>query len=147
MLQFNNMICNDNDERDPAKARAIDHSHRGFTQEVEDHRTRVLPHPSRGGSRGYPMWERTGPWEPILQHRTTSTGMIPLDARLSPYAGGKIDLFLAGWQVEPMRRLTFAQHHYLHLSRCFFGQDLRLHPCKWGRDIFTPGYFSLLHTA
>ena len=46
------MLHNNNAERDPANTRHIAHSQCGFAQEVENHRTYVLPYLSRSGSRG-----------------------------------------------------------------------------------------------
>ena len=42
---------------DPANTRAQSRSDRGLDRETEQLRTSNPPHPSRGGTRGYPIWQ------------------------------------------------------------------------------------------
>ena len=43
---------------DPASTQASQRSILGLTRELNQFRTQVLPHPSRGGSRGFPLYQR-----------------------------------------------------------------------------------------
>lgn len=46
-------------DHDPADTRAITRSRLGLNRETQIFRTGHYPHPSRGGTRGFPLWLRT----------------------------------------------------------------------------------------
>ena len=60
---------------DPADVCALARKHCGLSRELEvDHA--VLPHPSRGGSRGYPVWHRMLDLERAEQNQPTDASAI-----------------------------------------------------------------------
>ena len=83
---------------DPADARAKARSHLQLARELETDR-RSLPHPSVGGSRGYPVWFRMAELERHAAGEETTASKESLyrwNARLIPYRmtgnRGKTDL-------------------------------------------------------
>jgi len=57
-------------DHDPANTRAITRSRLGLSRETQRFRTGHYPHPSRGGTRGFPLWLRTVAINDLLQNRS-----------------------------------------------------------------------------
>ena len=93
---------------DPANTRAQSRSDRGLEREREQLRTSNPPHPSRGGTRGYPIWQRIralDSYDINLSYAEAADrigcsqrSVLRWQSRLSPYrmCGGTSKLHITG---------------------------------------------------
>ena len=75
-------------DHDPADTRAITRSRLGLNRETQRFRTGHYPHPSRGGTRGFPLWLRTVATNDLLENGIYLL-LIISNAVLQRFAGGR----------------------------------------------------------
>ena len=116
---------------DYANGRALARSHLGLSREIETNRSENYPHPARGGSRGYALWERRRALDVLERSGSRSTAATSIGCCVRS---------LTRWEdrVVPYRMAGNAQKRELTgPDQLILGIGLFIYPCATSDELAT----------